>query len=320
MVHNASQTSTSVSLVTIDSDSENRRLDNFLISLLPNVPQSRIYKLIRTGQVRVNRGRVKPAHRLQLGAVVRVPPVALDDAKPVVRAGPALRESARNVLYEDESIIVLNKPVGIAVHSGSRHSVGLIEAIRQERSSESGIELVHRLDKDTSGVLVLARNKRTLRMLQAQWRRETDASALRKDYLALVRGTWSGGAAKTVESESVRDKPKSKLPQLPAVAVSRFTLLQQFALCTLVNIELHTGKTHQARQHALQIGQPIAGDRKFGDRIFNDAMRTFGLKRMFLHASKITMIHPSTGRSLTVEAPLPPELATVMENLDNQRI
>lgn len=314
--HNAN--SASVRLVKVDLESQNRRLDNFLIGLLRGVPHSHVYNLIRTGQVRVNSGRAKAGRRLALGDVIRVPPVAVQTKQRDIQLSPILQAALQNVVFEDDCMIVLDKPAGIAVHSGTRHKVGLIEAIRQERAKEPGIELAHRLDKDTSGILVLAKNKRRLRELQSQWRRDQDASALQKHYSALLRGKWSVKSPAVVESQPVRDKPLSKFPQTPSPAVSRLSLIRNFRNCAQVNIELHTGKTHQARQHAQQIGQPIAGDKKYGDRNFNQQMHTFGLKRMFLHASRITMVHPSTKKQMTFEAPLPPELVSVIENLESR--
>ena len=307
----------SVKKITIDSESDDRRLDNFLTSQLRGVPRSHIYNLIRTGQVRVNRGRAKANRRLKCGDIVRIPPVVVQDRQRDAQASSKLISAAQQVLFEDEFMLVLEKPAGIAVHSGTRHNLGLIEAIRQTRPNEPNIELVHRLDKDTSGVLVLAKNKRSLRKMQSQWRREVDASALRKEYSALLMGRWDSQSPTIVESESALDNSATKAHQRPSVATSCFTPIRNFENCVLVEIELHTGKTHQARLHALQLGRPIAGDRKFGDREFNAKMRHFGLKRMFLHACKITMTHPFSNQAIVFEAELPPELSAVIDNLDN---
>lgn len=307
----------SVKKITIDAESDDRRLDNFLTSQLRGVPRSHIYNLIRTGQVRVNRGRAKASRRLKCGDIVRIPPVVVQDKQRDAQASSKLITAAQQVLFEDEFMLVLEKPAGIAVHSGTRHNLGLIEAIRQTRPNEPNIELVHRLDKDTSGVLVLAKNKRSLRKMQSQWRREVDASALRKQYSALLMGQWDNQSPTIVESESALDNSAAKAHRRPAVAMSCFTPVRNFENCVLVEIELHTGKTHQARLHALQLGRPIAGDRKFGDREFNAKMRHFGLKRMFLHAREITMTHPFSNQTIVFEAELPPELSAVIDNLDN---
>lgn len=307
----------SVKKITIDAESDDRRLDNFLTSQLRGVPRSHIYNLIRTGQVRVNRGRAKAKRRLKCGDIVRIPPVVVQDKQRDAQASSKLISAVQQVLFEDEFMLVLEKPAGIAVHSGTRHNLGLIEAIRQTRPNEPNIELVHRLDKDTSGVLVLAKNKRSLRKMQSQWRREVDASALRKQYSALLMGQWDSQSPTIVESESALDNSAAKAHRRPSVAMSCFTPVRNFENCVLAEIELHTGKTHQARLHALQLGRPIAGDRKFGDREFNAKMRQFGLKRMFLHARKITMTHPFSNQTIVFEAELPPELSAVIDNLDN---
>lgn len=309
----------SVKRVTVDAESEGRRLDNFLVSQLPGVPRSHIYNLIRTGQVRINRGRAKAGRRLKCGDIVRIPPVAIRDKPRDAQANPSLRSAARAILFEDDCMLVLEKPAGIAVHSGTRHNMGLIEAVRQVRPDEPSIELAHRLDKDTSGILVLAKDKRTLRKLQTQWRRDEDATMLRKHYTALLMGRLDGeGDSPTiVESVPARGRPAANARQQPSVAVSCFTPIRSYDICTLADIELHTGKTHQARLHAQRLGNPVAGDRKYGDQSFNDKMRAFGLKRMFLHARKIAMAHPISLQSIAFESELPADLSSVVNRLDN---
>ncbi len=308
----------SVNHIEIDADSENRRLDNFLISILQGVPQSHIYNLIRTGQVRVNSGRAKAGQRLKLGDRVRVPPVITRKKESVGEISPKLKSAIQKILFEDECLIVLDKPAGIAVHSGTRHNFGLIEAMKMMRKNEPGIELVHRLDKDTSGVLMLAKNSRTLRFLQAQWRREGLSQSLSKNYLALLKDRWENPSEMCVETTQANHSTNSEKRQSAAAAVSYFSPVRNFRSCVLVSIELMTGKTHQARQHALHIGQPIAGDRKYGDRDFNRQMQIKGLKRMFLHAHRVSIVHPMSKQQVMFESELPVELTAVIKQLGSQ--
>lgn len=307
-----------VNLIEIDAESENRRLDNFLISLLQGVPHSHIYNLIRTGQVRVNSGRVKAGRRLKSGDRVRVPPVITHKMEFEGEISPKLKSAVQQILFEDECLIVLDKPAGIAVHSGTRHNFGLIEAMKLMRKNEPGIELVHRLDKDTSGVLMLAKNSRSLRFLQAQLRREGLSHSLSKHYLALLKNRWEDPSERCVETAPVNHSTNSGKRQSATSAVSYFSPVRNFRSCVLVSIELLTGKTHQARQHALHIGQPIAGDRKYGDREFNRQMQATGLKRMFLHASKVSIIHPISKQQVMFESELPADLTAVIKQLGGQ--
>ena len=316
MSSQAQTRNTSVKMVEVDQGSDDRRLDNYLISILRGVPRSHIYSIIRTGQVRVNRGRAKAGQRLKIGDLVRIPPVRTTEKAVPASVSPILKKAVNNIIFEDEYMVAVDKPTGVTVHAGSRHNFGFIEAMRFERPDFSYIELVHRLDKDTSGILILARDKRFLRDLHTLWRRESEYSNLVKRYSALVRGRWERGA-RTIETSHSPDTMKFKSDKLPQVtSVSTFTPIKEYSSCTLVEIELHTGKTHQARRHALQIGRPIAGDRKFGSKLFNEEMRNFGLKRMFLHAQKIKMLHPVTEEFIEIECNLPTELTDVLSKLE----
>ena len=299
-------------MVEVDQGSDDRRLDNYLISILRGVPRSHIYSIIRTGQVRVNRARAKAGQRLKIGDLVRIPPVRTTEKAVPASVSSILKKAVNNIIFEDEYMVAVDKPTGVTVHAGSRHNFGFIEAMRFERPDFSYIELVHRLDKDTSGILILARDKRFLRDLHILWRRESEYSNLVKRYSALVRGRWERGT-RTIETSHSPDT-MNKLPQV--TSVSTFTPIKEYSSCTLVEIELHTGKTHQARRHALQIGRPIAGDRKFGSKLFNEEMRNFGLKRMFLHAQKIRMLHPVTEEFIEIECNLPSELTDVLSKLE----
>ncbi len=303
--------------LTVDEDSDQRRLDNYLITLLNDIPHSHIYNLIRTGQVRVNGGRAKPKMRLYAGDTVRVPPVRMRAASRPNSISMELRAALERVIYEDEHLLVIDKPAGIAVHSGSRHQVGLIEALRVVRPDGDKVELVHRLDKDTSGILVLAKGKRTLRELHKLWRRESADILLVKTYTALLKGFVSR-LHQTIESAD-KNKVARHLTQShrmpPAVGKSIFLVKEHFGSCTLAEIELHTGKTHQARLHAQRLGHPIAGDRKYGDHQFNALMQRFELRRMFLHAAQLRLPHPMTDTLLELESNLPQELLSVILKL-----
>ena len=299
-------------ILLIDADSEGRRLDNFLISRLPNIPHSRIYKLIRTGQVRINGGRSKPKQRLFPGDSVRIPPVFQAEKTKTVAPSPALADAIARILHEDDDIVVIDKPAGVAVHSGSRHNTGVIEALRALRPDFKYIELVHRLDKDTSGILVLAKNERTLRKLHAIWRGEGEKS-ITKIYLALVQGTLETQSRKVDLPLNRRRDTDNR--RADSIAISEFKPAMAFAECTLVEIDLVTGKTHQARRHAQLIGHPIAGDRRYGDWQFNRDMRKYGLARMFLHASALQLLHPGTNKLVVLESKLPLDLTSVIENL-----
>ncbi len=318
-----SQISGRVGNLVVDAGSHGRRLDNYLISNLPHIPHSRIYKIIRTGQVRVNGSRSKAHKRLAEGDRVRIPPLKLDNStKPVIRPASDVVSALDQILYEDEFLIALDKPSGIAVHSGSRHRIGLIEAMRQMRPNSDFLELAHRLDKGTSGVLLICKDRAFLRDIHAILRRELDARMI-KTYAALLQGVWSGGTRQVELSDSSRNA-KTLVAQsedsggATVRSASKFVLNRRFDSCTLVDIELQTGRTHQARRHALHLGHPIAGDRRYGEPRFNAEMRKHGLKRIFLHASRLQMLHLRTGKKIDISAPLPSELSHVVNNLSNQ--
>lgn len=299
-----------VTHVTIDDRRSGQRLDNFLIATLKGVPRTRIYRIVRRGEVRINRGRAKPDYRLQPGDVVRLPPV---------RTAAAARppEAARFewllecVLYEDDAILVLDKPSGLAVHGGSGIQAGLIEGLRAVRPGAPCLELVHRLDKETSGCLLVAKSRPALTALHAALR----AGGFTKEYLALVRGSWRGGA-RDVALELERDTGSGDRKVRPSAtgraASSRFVPEERFADATLVRVQLRTGRTHQARVHAAAIGHPIGGDDKYGDRAFNAVLRKSGLRRLFLHAGRLVFPHPDSGKAFAINAPLPKELASLL--------
>lgn len=297
-----------------------QRLDNFLIRVLKGVPRTHVYRLLRKGEVRVNSKRAKPDQRLEAGDRVRLPPIRRPD--PATEGGPrpasaSLQKLLKDaIVYEDADLLVVNKPAGVAVHGGSGMSHGVIEALRSARPDLKELDLVHRLDRETSGCLIVAKKRSALRDLHAQLREGTTE----KRYLALVCGKWNLGtkrielALDTAERRSgerhVAVRAHGKM------AVSTFKPVQFFSnVATLMEVLIDTGKTHQIRVHAAHAGHPVAGDDKYGDRERNDALKACGLDRMFLHAASIEVLRPGTREPLNVSAPLGPELHRVLENL-----
>lgn len=301
-------------LVQIDEARDGQRIDNFLVTLLKGVPRSHIYRLLRTGQVRVNKGRIKASYRLQEGDLLRLPPVATVEAAPPRISGGLIASLEQAVLYEDEDLLVLDKPAGLAVHGGTGLRYGLIEALRELRPECPHISLVHRLDRDTSGCLLVAKNRRLLPALQDLFRHH----AVEKRYLTLVRGRWRGGA-RTVRAALTRGRLQSgermvRTDEDGREAETRFTPITRLPGATLMSAAIRTGRTHQIRVHAASLGHPVAGDDKYGDDAFNEVMRRQGLKRMFLHAHRLAFRLGE--RRVEVVAELPPALAALVKRLE----
>ncbi len=279
-----------------------------------------IYRLLRTGQVRVNKGRKKPHYKLNTGDIVRVPPVSLVEREPSQASNSDKKRLSNSILYEDKSIIVINKPAGMAVHGGSGINYGVIEAFRQLRPEGHFLELVHRLDRETSGCLVLAKKRSALVAMHEMLRREHGKS-MDKTYLALLRGVWQGKKMKINAPLEVNSRQSGErfvtVSSKGKSATSIFVPERNYpaAGAALVSIKLLTGRTHQARVHALSIDQPIAGDERYGDRAFNRRMKLDGLKRLFLHASRLRFKHPIDGKQMDIEAPLPEVLASLLDKL-----
>jgi 23S rRNA pseudouridine955/2504/2580 synthase len=310
--------------VEIDEDRAGQRLDNFVTGLCKGVPKSHVYQLIRSGQLRVNGGRRPADYRLQAGDTVRVPPVRMAERhlgdKPASEQLTRTRASLAQrlpVLYEDEAIVVIDKPESVAVHGGSGVSSGVIERLRAARPQARFLELAHRIDRETSGLLVIARKRAALLALQAQWRERAPA----KRYLVIVAGRWPrrsktlafplrrmpapGGDRRVVVHEAGQE------------AVTRVTGLAQLDLprigpLSLVEALIETGRTHQIRVHLSHAGFPIAGDAKYGDFTLNRALTASGFRRMYLHASSLRLRHPETGQPLVLEAPLPASFAQLL--------
>ncbi|OJX30005.1 MAG: ribosomal large subunit pseudouridine synthase C [Burkholderiales bacterium 68-12] len=306
-------------LIAVDAESAGQRLDNFLLRQLKGVPKTHVYRIIRSGEVRINKGRASADARVSAGDQVRVPPLRLPErAATAGRAAPA-REFP--VLLEDEHLLAIDKPAGTAVHGGSGVDFGVIEQLRQARPQARFLELVHRLDRETSGILLVAKRRSALTRLQEQFRqRETG-----KTYLALVTGQWPArkklidvplhkylqpDGERRVRVTTAEDpdamraitlvKVRSSLPARPQEGLPAFTLLE---------VTIKTGRTHQIRVHLASQGHPIAGDEKYGDFDLNRRLQRQGLKRMFLHAWRLQFDHPATGERTELLAPLPPDLA-----------
>jgi len=318
---------TAVRHETVTAEDAGSRVDKVLSRLLPGMPHTRIFRLLRKGEVRLNGKRVSGEARVAEGDVLRVPPVAVEAPPPPddaisSRASPRLVQQVQAaIIHEDERLLVVNKPAGIAVHGGSGVSAGVIEALRAARPEET-LELVHRLDRDTSGCLLVARKRATLRSLHALLREDTagEEGGFDKRYLVLVRGKWELGKkridAPLATHTRVGGERTVKVAPGGKQASSEFSVVQFFGnLATLLEVKLLTGRTHQIRVHAAYAGHPVAGDEKYGDIEFNRQLRPFGLHRLFLHAHSVSFEEPERRVTLSVSAPLPPELHAVIDAL-----
>ncbi|WP_018981467.1 23S rRNA pseudouridine(955/2504/2580) synthase RluC [Salinimonas chungwhensis] len=305
-----------VRFVTVDADLAGQRIDNFLRTQLKGVPKSMIYRILRKGEVRVNKGRIKPEYKLQADDIVRVPPVRVSpaDDKPNPKLDK-VASLAEQILFEDDRILVINKPSGIAVHGGSGLSFGLIEGLRALRPEAKFMELVHRLDRDTSGCILIAKKRSALRHMHEQLR----DGQMDKRYQALVQGEWPENRFK-VKAPLQKNVLQSgerlvNVNEAGKPSETRYRILSQFAGATLVEASPITGRTHQIRVHCLHAGHPIACDTKYGDAQFDEKMRKLGLNRLFLHASSIRFIHPKSGEPVTFTAPLDNQLCRILDTL-----
>ena len=310
---------TSVQHFEVTEDEAGQRLDNYVQKHLRDVPRTRVYRIIRKGEVRVNGKRAGPETRVSVGDKVRIPPVrmlpAADPAKPPSDMVTRMREA---IVHEDERLLVIDKPAGVAVHGGSGVSFGVIEALRAGRPEEY-FELAHRLDRDTSGILIVARKGAALRTLHELLREE----GFEKRYLALVKGPWDLGEkridAPLRTDTRVGGERTVKVAAGGKPSVSIFRPVQFFGrTATLMEVILETGRTHQIRVHAQHAGHPVAGDEKYGDADFNGVMRELGLRRMFLHASSVSFQWPEGGE-FSINTPLPAELGAVLDKLGAQK-
>jgi 23S rRNA pseudouridine955/2504/2580 synthase len=300
----------------VGEEGEAQRVDNYLTRLLKGVPKSHVYRILRSGEVRVNSRRVGPDHRLQVGDRVRVPPIKTAARAEGPAAGTPKPRFTGRVIHEDDALLVIDKPAGTAVHGGSGVSSGVIEQLRHERPDARFLELVHRLDRDTSGVLVLAKKRSALTELHRQLRE----GGTQKLYLTLAKGRWTEAKRnvklalhKYVLASGER---RVRVQDDGQASQTIFRLKRAWSEFSLLEAELKTGRTHQIRVHLAHLGHPIAGDDKYGDFDLNKTLAKQGLKRMFLHAAKLTVVHPVSGQPVSFEAPLPPELAKFLKQLD----
>lgn len=306
-------------LLEIQPDHDGQRIDNFLVTHLKGVPKSHIYRILRKGEVRVNKGRIGPDYRLCSGDNVRIPPLQLPDSTAPVSPGSRTLELIKSsVIYEDKGLLILNKPSGIAVHGGSGLSYGMIEALRALHPDAPFLELVHRLDRDTSGCLMIAKKRSTLHNLHGLLR----SADVDKRYLTLVKGRWQGGE-RAIEA-SLRKHVLSSGERMVKVsedgkqALSLFQPRTLYSGASLMQVRLMSGRTHQIRVHAAHCGHPIAGDEKYGDGEFNRRLRSLGLRRLFLHAVSLTFHIPETGQKIHVSAPLSSNLKQLLTKLEEQ--
>ena len=313
--------------VVVDEAGEGQRLDNFLLRLLKGVPKTHVYRVIRSGEVRVNKGRAQADTRLALGDEVRIPPLRVAASSTEKSTDAPAREFP--LLFEDEHLLAINKPAGVAVHGGSGVSFGVIEQLRQARPTARFLELVHRLDRETSGILLLAKKRSALLALQAQFRSHQGEKTVDKVYAALVNGVWPArlkvidvALHKTLDARGERhvlpvaaDHPDGRR------AISLVRIVTALADFSLLDVTIKTGRTHQIRVHLAQAGQPIVGDPKYGDFTLNKQWaRGEGLagqrfERMFLHARQLAFDHPASAERITLAAPLPAECATLLARL-----
>ncbi|MGR5286754.1 23S rRNA pseudouridine(955/2504/2580) synthase RluC [Vibrio maritimus] len=310
-----SEIRTKVQFVDIDDDMAGQRIDNFLRNQLKNIPKSVVYRIVRKGEVRVNKKRVKAEYKLQAGDLVRIPPVTLEEKEQEAPLNTNLNRVAElesKIIYEDDHMLILNKPSGLAVHGGSGLKFGAIEALRALRPQARFLELVHRIDRDTSGILLVAKKRSALRHLQAQFREKT----VQKYYYALVMGKWKP-SCKVVKAPLLKNEVNSIVRVNPngKPSETRFKVLTSFEQATLIQASPITGRTHQIRVHTQYTGHPIAWDDRYGDRRFDAYTAKAGLDRLFLHAANIIFTHPGKEERMEIHAEMEPKLQKALDKL-----
>jgi 23S rRNA pseudouridine955/2504/2580 synthase len=304
-------------LVEVDEGHAGQRIDNFLLAYFTKVPKSRIYRAVRSGEVRVNKGRVKPVYRVKLGDMVRLPPISSEqsDNKPRTVPTDLIERLEKQIIYEDEYLLVINKPAGIAVHSGTGDYWGVIEVFRAGREHQPFLELAHRIDKETSGCLVLAKTRRSLLDVQEG----LHAINSEKEYVFLTKGDWKvknhtvGHALEKQANNSTGSKMIGAGSGKEAITI--FTTKERFKKHSLISASILTGRTHQIRVHAQLEGHPVAGDKRYGDFEYNRTLQKIGLQRMFLHAGYLKLHLSSLSQTLEFRAPLPEELKNLCKRL-----
>lgn len=317
----------SVTRATIGEDEQGQRLDNYLLRVCKGVPKSHIYRILRSGEVRVNSKRADAAYRIQAGDILRIPPIRVaarpDEVAAAEVAGQAVKADLP-LLYEDDALLAVNKPAGIAVHGGSGVSFGVIEALRHQRPQAKLLELAHRLDRETSGILLVAKKRSALTALHDMFREGGAGRGADKRYLVVVQGRWMDPLRHCRQAlhkylldngeRRVRVDPEGK----PSHTV--FRLVARWQRFSLLEAELKSGRTHQIRVHLAHLGYPILGDDKYGDFALNRELQREGLKRMFLHAWRMRFPHPLTKEAMSLEAPLPPALASFLHHLSESEV
>ncbi len=300
----------------IGPNESGQRIDNYLLKVLKNVPKSHVYRLLRSGQVRVNKGRIKPSYRLETGDRLRIPPVHQAENTEIRPPDDLCKRLLERVLHEDEDLLVIDKPSGLAVHGGSGLKFGLIEVMRHARSDLEYLELAHRLDRATSGCLVLAKSREGLMVLHNGFREGNHE----KRYLALLLGKWSGGdksVSLALQRQQLKDGERIVVADDEGKdSVSHFKCLESWPQASYTEVVIDTGRMHQIRVHADSLGHPVAGDEKYGDRKSQKLIREFGLRRMFLHAHNLKL--QLNNRVIEVTAELPAELDLVINKLRKQ--
>lgn len=311
-----------VQLITVDADVAGQRIDNFLINLLKGVPRTHIYKLLRKDEVRINKKRTKADYKLCAGDVIRLAPIKVALAAPPKQVSQGLSKLLQaSILFENEGLLVVNKPPGVAVHGGSGVSLGLIEAMRQIRSDCRYLELVHRLDRDTSGCIMIAKKRSYLRHLQEALRDKRVQGGITKIYQALVIGRWSK-RAESVNAPLLKMEHIGGAERIVKVlpdgkpSLTKFSILKKYEHFTLIEARPITGRTHQIRVHAQYKGHALVGDEKYGDDAINSKMKKKGFKRLFLHASSLRFYLPDSKGATQVDAPLPKDLQDPLDTLE----
>ncbi|GAB2903299.1 RluA family pseudouridine synthase [Uliginosibacterium flavum] len=311
----STQTAHSVRRVLIGEEDAGQRIDNFLLRECKGVPKSHIYRVLRSGEVRVNSGRISQTYRLQTGDEVRIPPIRVAEKAPAPEQG-AVQRHAFKVVFEDEALLVIDKPAGLAVHGGSGLSFGVIELLRSQRPEAKFLELAHRLDRETSGLLIIGKKRSALTAVQDAMRQGN----MEKRYLAMANGRWMNPLQhiKTALYKYLTEDGERRVMvrEDGKASHSIVRLVQRWERYSLVEVELKTGRTHQIRVHMQSQGFPLLGDDKYGDFALNKTLAREGLPRMFLHAALLRLQHPLTGEMLELRAPLPPELASFVSAVD----
>ncbi|MEE8056448.1 MAG: 23S rRNA pseudouridine(955/2504/2580) synthase RluC [Pseudomonadales bacterium] len=319
MSDNKSQPGAGVVHIKVTDAHAGQRIDNFLLRQLKGVPKSRVYRILRKGEVRVNKGRIKPEYRLCEGDMVRIPPVRMAERKLQQAVSYSLNALLnQSILFEDDRLLIVNKPSGLAVHGGSGISQGLIEALRLMRPDVRYLELVHRLDRDTSGCVMIAKKRSMLRYLHEQLRNGT----IDKRYLALVTGRWSN-RRKVVSAPLLKNTLRSgermvNVSPAGKKSTTEFTVVERYKGATLVEAKPITGRTHQIRVHALHVGHPLLGDDKYGDDEAYKQFKGQGLRRLFLHAVSLYVPMPEGGHNLQVTAPLSDDLQQLLNTIKSE--